>query len=192
MPRTRKPADATPAAASARKRRGLYLSLTAEQDDALDRYTRSSGESAAALGRRVLAQLIQATSDDPRPIQARGYVARTARRTLRLTPAESDLVDALALRHGTTSHGYVVGVLRTALLKAPQPTEPEIAALDASTHQLKAIGVNLNQVVRRLNEAPPGQIPAGLADAIQRVKDHLAGHTASVDRLIKARLERWT
>lgn len=173
-------------------RKALYVRLTPARAVALDAYEKRTGRSAADVARQILDQLLSPDAPVPVPRTVKDYTARTARRTLRLTPAEDELATALAERHGISTQRFVVGILRTALLKAAQPTEREITALDASTRQLQAIGVNLNQVVRRLNEAPPGQIPPGLADAIARVKDYIGTHTRAVDQLIKASLERWT
>ena len=183
--------DPTPASGTS-TRKALYVRLTPARAAALDEYEKRTGRSAAVVARQLLDQILSPDQTLPTARTVQDYAARTARRTLRLTPAEDELVTALAARHGISTQRYVVGVLRTALLKAAQPTEREIDALDASTRQLQAIGVNLNQVVRRLNEAPPGQIPSGLADAIARVKEYIGMHTRAVDQLIKASLERWT
>ena len=171
-------------------RRALYVSLTPAQADALDHQEQRTGRSAAATAKLLLAQMLHEQEPPPNPEPVRRALLRDARQTLRLTKPEADLLKALAQRMNMSAHAYIVALLRSHMLRTPQPTGQEIEALDASTRELNAIGVNLNQLVRKAHEM--NDFPTGLAPKIKQVADHMKKHAAAVNSVIRASVERWT
>lgn len=64
----------------------------------------------------------------------------------------------------------------------------EIDALGESNYQLLALGRNLNQIARRLNEGHYGPITVNRIETLSRP---IEKHTEVVSDAIRASLERW-
>ncbi|KPY98644.1 plasmid mobilization relaxosome protein MobC [Pseudomonas syringae] len=64
----------------------------------------------------------------------------------------------------------------------------EIEALGESNYQLLAIGRNLNQIARKLNEGDPYPIQKELIKGLSAIIDR---HTHVVSSAIRASLEHW-
>lgn len=84
---------------------------------------------------------------------------------------------------------WVVDAIRTGLTHEPQFSMSEIETLGESNYQLFAIGRNLNQIVRRLNE---GQYEPITVERIKTLSRLIAKHTNAVSDAIRASLERWS
>lgn len=65
----------------------------------------------------------------------------------------------------------------------------EIEALGKSNYQLLAIGRNLNQLVKKLNEGGHEPVQTELVEGLRAIIDK---HTEVVSTAIRASLERWT
>ncbi len=155
----------------------------------------SRGTTVAAFIRHSLAQALhppmpKSSVDGTFRTRHSNYQPARKLRAFRLTDAEDALLQAQATQHGYTPQAYMLALLRTNLTGLPSPNKSEVEALDESTRQMRAIGTNLNQVVRKMNEMRG--MPDGLAAAIQKVRDAIAAHTSHVDRVLKASAERWT
>lgn len=85
--------------------------------------------------------------------------------------------------------GGFVDAIRTGLTHEPQFSMSEIETLGESNYQLLALGRNLNQVVRRLNEGHYEPITVERIEALSRLIDK---HTDAVSDAIRASLERWS
>ena len=84
---------------------------------------------------------------------------------------------------------WVVDAIRTGLTHEPQFSMSEIETLGESNYQLFAIGRNLNQIVRRLNE---GQYEPITVERIKTLNRLIDKHTNAVSDVIRASLERWS
>lgn len=65
---------------------------------------------------------------------------------------------------------------------------PEIDALGESNYQLLAIGRNLNQISRKMNEGHYKPITVERIEALRQLIDK---HTDTVSKAIRASLKRW-
>lgn len=65
----------------------------------------------------------------------------------------------------------------------------EIDALGESNYQLLALGRNLNQIARRLNE---GRYEPITVERIVALRSLIEKHTELVSKAIRASLERWS
>jgi hypothetical protein len=64
----------------------------------------------------------------------------------------------------------------------------EIEALGESNYQLLAIGRNLNQVAKAMNE---GRRDSAILESIQSLRQLIDAHTEKVSNAIRASVERW-
>lgn len=83
---------------------------------------------------------------------------------------------------------WIIDAIRAGLTREPQFGMKEIDALGESNYQLLAIGRNLNQVAKAMNE---GKRDSVTIDSIERLRQIIDAHTDKVSGAIRASLERW-
>lgn len=105
-----------------------------------------------------------------------------------LTPSEKAAIQERAKLERCSQRRWVIDAIRVGLTREPQFGMNEIDALGESNYQLLAIGTNLNQIARRLNEGQTAEVTVKHIEAVRRV---IAEHTHKVSRAIAASLERW-
>lgn len=105
-----------------------------------------------------------------------------------LTPSERAALIERAAHDGSSPRRWIVAAVRARLTKEPQFGMREIDALGESNYQLLAIGRNLNQIAKRLNEGGKG---GSTIDAIEELRSTIRAHTDQVNRAMRASLERW-
>ena len=87
-----------------------------------------------------------------------------------LTPTEHEAVDRHVAHAGGSRAGWIVRAVRAALTREPELGAEELRVLGESNRELLAIGRNLNQIARRLNERQERQaqaITVGLVEELQ-------------------------
>lgn len=83
---------------------------------------------------------------------------------------------------------WIIDAIRAGLTREPQFGMKEIEALGESNYQLLAIGRNLNQVAKAMNE---GRRDSVAVQSIERLREIIDVHTDKVSGAIRASLERW-
>lgn len=107
---------------------------------------------------------------------------------VRLTSSEYDEVVARSEAEGCSPQRWIINCVRASLTNQPQFTMETTKALWDSSRQLRAIGRNLNQLAKKLNEGDNQEISAR---EIQHLSDYIYSHTAIVAELQDASLSRW-
>lgn len=105
-----------------------------------------------------------------------------------LTPSEKAALTERAEVERCSQRRWIVDAIRAGLTNEPQFGMSEIEALGESNYQLLAIGRNLNQIARKLNEGDPDPIQTELIKGLSAIIDR---HTHVVSSAIRASLERW-
>lgn len=105
-----------------------------------------------------------------------------------LTQSEKAAIQERANLESCSQRRWIVDAIRAGLTHEPQFNLKEIEALGESNYQLLAIGRNLNQIARRLNE---GNFEPVTVEAIERLRQAIDKHTDKVSNAIRASLERW-
>lgn len=105
-----------------------------------------------------------------------------------LTPSEKAALTERAESERCSQRRWIVDAIRAGLTNEAQFGMNEIEALGESNYQLLAIGRNLNQIARKLNDGSPGPIPIELIEGLREIIDT---HTHVVSTAIRASLERW-
>lgn len=107
---------------------------------------------------------------------------------VRFTPSEHHEIVARSEAEACSPQRWVINCVRASLTNQPQFTMEATKALWDSSGQLRAIGRNLNQIAKKLNEG----IGEGLsAKEIKRLSDYIYSHTEAVSKLQDASLSRW-
>lgn len=83
---------------------------------------------------------------------------------------------------------WIIDAIRTGLTHEPQFGMKEIEALGESNYQLLAIGRNLNQVAKAMNDGPRDSVTT---ESIEQLRKIIDMHTEKVSNAIRASLERW-
>jgi hypothetical protein len=149
-------------------------------------------EPSTAIKEAIEHQLAKGGSSPPAKIYRQVDEARSTEKKKRfeilLTPSEKAALIERAGRDGSSPRRWVVAALRSGLTKEPQFGMREVEALGESNYQLLAIGRNLNQIAKRLNEGGKG---GPTVEAIEQLRSTIKAHTDQVNKAIRASLERW-
>jgi hypothetical protein len=87
-----------------------------------------------------------------------------------------------------SSRRWIVDGIRASLTNEPQFSMKEIEVLGESNYQLLAIGRNLNQIAKVMNE---GRQDSVTIMEIEQLREYIDTHTEKVSGAIRASLERW-
>lgn len=106
-----------------------------------------------------------------------------------LTESERAAITARCEAEGCSMRRWIVDAIRAGLTHEIQPTTREIELLGESNYQLLAIGRNLNQIARRLNE---NEAVDDLVEVmVERLSERIDTHVDLVSTSIRASVERW-
>lgn len=146
----------------------------------------------------VIRALMRYLVQDNIPNEVRNWVAAQAaghpddgpkeRVEVRLTPTEYQSIMTKADAEGCSPHRWIVNCVRASLTNEPQFTMETTKALWESSYQLRAIGRNLNQIAKRLNEGKPAGIKT---EQMEKLATYIYRHTDKVAAVQDASLSRW-
>ncbi|MGP8291147.1 plasmid mobilization protein [Vreelandella zhanjiangensis] len=147
---------------------------------------------------QMLRALMRYMINDEMPDEVRRWVAEQIedqpdsgekkRVVVRLTPTEHKGITERAAAEDCSPQRWIVNCIRASLTHEPQFTMETTKALWESSSQLRAIGRNLNQVAKRLNEG--GQVDINISQ-IEKVAAYIYRHTEKVAAVQDASLSRW-
>ncbi len=145
----------------------------------------------AALREAIEKQLAGLQADKARTVFTQ--VEETSRKPKKrfeilLTVSEREALEIRAKEAGSSVRQFIVDAVRANLTHEPQYSMKEIEILGESNYQLLAIGRNLNQIARRLNE---GKYEPVTVERIEELSKSLRQHAKKVSDTIGANIERW-
>ena len=105
-----------------------------------------------------------------------------------LTPTEKSALEERAASERCSQRRWIVDAIRAGLTREPQFGMKEIETLGESNYQLLAIGRNLNQIAKAINE---GRRSSVATDSIKELRKLIDDHTEKVSEAIRASSERW-
>lgn len=159
-----------------------------------DEYCEKKDKKSAATLRALIRYMIQ----DDMPQEVRHWIAEQTegapdsgpkeRVVVRLTPTEYQAVTVRATAEGCSPQRWIINCVRASLTHEPQFTMETTKALWESSYQLRAIGRNLNQIAKRLNEGKPGTVKT---EQLEKLAAFIYSHTDRVAATLDASLGRW-
>jgi len=159
-----------------------------------DEHCAKQGKNPAAIMRALMRYMIQ----DNMPPDVQQWIATQTegepdagpktRLEIRFTPTELQGVAAQAEAEGCSSQRWVINCVRASLTHKPQFGMTSAKALWESSYQLRAIGKNLNQIAKRLNEGTTASITT---KQVETLSAHIYRHTNAVASELEASLSRW-
>ena len=146
----------------------------------------------AALKEAIEQQLEKAAKNPtPPPLRQTGEAPDDepkVRFEILMTKSEKAAVQERANLERCSQRRWIIDAIRAGLTREPQFGMKEIDALGESNYQLLAIGRNLNQVAKAMNE---GRRDSVTIESIERLRGIIDAHTEKVSTAIRASLERW-
>lgn len=103
---------------------------------------------------------------------------------VQITESEREGIRLRTHLHGSTRSGWIAKAIRSALTLAPIIGEEQTEILKASNHQLLKIGININQIARRLNEHQEAQSKAIEVEELREIRKQINEHVLKVEALI--------
>ncbi|NNG60253.1 plasmid mobilization relaxosome protein MobC [Pseudomonas fragi] len=156
-------------------------------------YCRALGKKpGAAIKEAIELQLTKAAVNPQPKTYHQAHEARPVEPEVRfeilLTESEKRAIRERSNIERCSMRRWIVDACRAGLTHEPQFGVSEIDALGESNYQLLAIGRNLNQIARKLNEGSPDPIHTELIEGLREI---IGTHTRVVSTAIRASLERW-
>lgn len=177
--------------------RGSYVYTLRLPDDLREQwvsYCERNDKKAAASLRALMRYLIQ----DDMPHEVQQCVAEQVegkpddgpkrRMEIRFTPTEYQSITTRAEAEGCSPQSWVINCVRAGLTHEPQFTMEMTKVLWQPSYQLRAIGRNLNQIAKQLNEGKNGTIKP---EQLGRLASFIYKHTDKVTAVQDASLSRW-
>jgi len=159
-----------------------------------DAYCTKQNKKAPAILRALMRYMIQ----DDMPPEVRRWIAEQTegepdtgpkeRMHVRFTQTEYQGITSRAEAEGCSPQRWVINCVRASLTHEPQFTMETTKALWESSYQLRAIGRNLNQIAKRLNEGKPANIKT---EQMEKLATYIYRHTDKVAAVQDASLSRW-
>ncbi len=143
------------------------------------------------LAREIFERYMRENFNDLNP-KSKSVVTRKteekSRHAVWLTKSETAGLERRAELMGRTKAGWLISCIRHILTREPQPSDDEIEALRQSNYILLSVARDLNLIARMLSK---GQNPTDKMDSVRDVVKEIRKHCDSVDRMIRASVERW-
>lgn len=161
--------------------------VTSETKARVRRLAERDGITESALLRQLLDVVIRTAGLDDPTIAVPDEVNRDARVNVRLEPEDWRLLRERARARGMASATYLSYVARRHLRGAAPLPKAEYTLLKQSVEQLAALGRNLNQIARAMNQggrpACPGRAEvAAMLKLSESLRDHFRGLLDANDR----------
>jgi predicted DNA binding CopG/RHH family protein len=162
--------------------------VTSETKARVRKLAERDGITESTLVRQLLDVVLRTAGiDEPIAMAAPEKVNRDARLNVRLEPEDSRLLKERARARGMASATYLSYLARSHLRGAAPLPKAEYTLLKQSVEQLAAVGRNLNQIARAMNQdgrsAVPGRAEvAAMLKMSQGLRDHFRALLDANDR----------
>ena len=138
--------------------------------------------------RQAIEQQVQA---EMAPMKSTGAGGKNKTQVkVQITESEREGIRLRTHLHGGTRSGWIAKAIRSALTQAPIIGEEQTKIIKASNHQLLKLGININQIARRLNEHEGAQIKAIELAELQELRQQIDAHVSKMEALVSIIHER--
>lgn len=152
-------------------------------------FSHAEGKSVSELTRLLITHVVTKDGDELPAREVSEPDTSRARLEVRLTGSELEGAARIATRSGMSTNRWVASLIHAHLTHKPQFGMSELTAIGNSTKTLAAIGRNLNQIARGLNQGH------GVDDDVRLTLEKLGAqiepHIQSVSAVIQANVNRW-
>lgn len=184
-----------PAKIGATRDSAVYpIRLPADLKEAWDEHCKKKGQSQQAIIRALMRYIIQ----DDMPPEVREWITQQTygrndhgpkqRMEVRFTPTEFQAITERATAEECSPQRWVINCVRASLTHDPQFTWMTAKTLGESNYQLLAIGRNLNQIAKRLNDGAAASVTT---EHIKKLNAVIHQHVRKAADVLDASLGRW-
>jgi mobilization protein MobC len=143
----------------------------------------------SGLVKRILELMLQTAPSPELETVAPSRPARLARLYVRLNAVDWASLRERAAKRNTALATYAANVLRAHLQARAQLLNVELAAMKDSARELRAIGVNLNQIAQRANQ--DGRISGPTREDLRAFLKVCTGLRDHIVALLRANAKSW-
>jgi hypothetical protein len=143
----------------------------------------------SALLKRILELMLQTAPEPEADVEAHVHPVRRARLYVRLTADDWASLRERAATRNMAPATYAANVLRTHLRGRAQLLHTELALVKASVRELRAIGVNLNQMAQIANR--DGRVSGPTREDLSAFLKICTGLRDHVAALVRANAKSW-
>lgn len=151
---------------------------------------KARGLSESELLRAVVLAVTGEDNDADQPIEPDAEKADTARMTVRMPRFLMEAATARGKVKGMAPSRWVAALVQSHLTRQPVMTDDELAGLLASNRELAAVGRNINQIARALNEAFH-ETERVKIERLAQLRDAIVKQRAAMRALVRASQNSW-
>lgn len=151
---------------------------------------KARGLSESELLRAVVLAVTGEDNDTDQPIEPDAEKADTARMTVRMPRFLMEAATARGKAKGMAPSRWIAALVQSHLTRQPVMTDDELAGLLASNRELAAVGRNINQIARALNEAFH-ETERVKIERLAQLRDAIVKQRAAVRALVRASQNSW-
>lgn len=151
---------------------------------------RARGLSESELLRVVVRAITGQNTDTDKPIEPDPEKVDTDRMTVRLPLFLKQAAKVRAKEKGMTTSRWAAALIQSNLTGQPVMTRAELAELQTSSRELAAIGRNINQIAKALNEAFYETERVRL-DTLAELSKSITENRAAIRALVRASRNAW-
>jgi len=151
---------------------------------------KARGLSESELLRAVILAVTGEDGDADQPIEPDVERADTTRMTVRMPRFLMEAATARGKVKGMAPSRWVAALVQSNLTRQPVMTDDELAGLHAANRELAAVGRNINQIARILNEAFH-EAERIKIEHLAQLRNTIAEQRAAVRALVQASQKSW-
>ena len=151
---------------------------------------KTRGLSESELLRSVVLVVTGQDADADQPLKPEAENSELERMTVRLPGFLMDAAKQRGKAKGMAASRWVAALVQTNLTGKPVMTDKELAVLQASNRELAAIGRNINQIAKALNEAFHETERVRL-DTLAALNQSITENRAAIRSLVRASQQAW-
>lgn len=152
---------------------------------------KARGLSESELLRAVILAVTGEDDGADQPIEPDAEKADTARMTVRMPRFLMEAATARGKVKGMAPSRWVAALVQSNLTRQPVMTDDELAGLLATNRELAAVGRNINQIARALNDAFH-ETERVKIERLAQLRDAIVKQRAAVRALVRASQNSWT
>lgn len=151
---------------------------------------KARGLSESELLRAVILAVTGEDDDADQPIEPDAEKADTTRMTVRMPRFLMEAATARGKVKGMAPSRWVAALVQSNLTRQPVMTDDELAGLLAANRELAAVGRNINQIARALNEAFH-ETERVKIERLAQLRDAIVKQRAAMRALVRASQNSW-
>jgi len=151
---------------------------------------KARGLSESELLRAVILAVTGEDDDADQPIEPDAEKADIERMTVRMPRFLMEAATARGKVKGMAPSRWVAALVQSHLTRQPVMTDDELAGLLASNRELAAVGRNINQIARALNEAFH-ETERVKVERLAQLRDAIVKQRAAMRALVRASQNSW-